>query len=68
MKRARRWSAREDLRDESDVRRLEATQRRRAAAVSLVLWMAKEYAEAGGSNGPEMRTYRDACAELGVEP
>ena len=29
-------------------------------ALALVMWMAEEYAESGGSNGPEMRAYRDA--------
>lgn len=27
------------------------------AAAQSILWMAKEYAEAGGSRGPEMRDY-----------
>lgn len=29
-------------------------------AAKSLLWMAEKYAEAGGSNGPEMREYRAA--------
>jgi uncharacterized coiled-coil DUF342 family protein len=48
------------------VRTMEAgakeTDRLREAARSI-LWMAKEYAEAGGRGGPEMRDY-EAAAEI----
>lgn len=37
------------------------------AAFSL-LWMAENYAEGGGSRGPEMRDYREAMATITGEP
>jgi hypothetical protein len=37
-------------------------------AFRLIDWMAKEYAEAGGSGGPEMRTYNEALALLKETP
>jgi len=33
-------------------------------AARSIMWMAKEYAEAGGSHGPEMRDYTDAEEKL----
>lgn len=43
----------------SDAERVERYKRAYEAAKSL-LWMAKEYAEAGGSDGPEMRDFEEA--------
>lgn len=40
-----------------EVRKLE----RQLKAAKSILWMAQEYAEAGGSRGPEMREYKKAC-------
>ena len=37
-------------------------------AFRLIDWMAKEYAEAGGSDGPEMRTYNEALSLLKETP
>jgi hypothetical protein len=37
-------------------------------ATKGLLWMAKEYAEAGGDLGPEMRKLREACAVLEIDP
>ena len=37
-------------------------------ALCCILWMAREYAEAGGSGGPEMRDFREACEEAGINP
>jgi hypothetical protein len=42
--------------------------RERDARVRMELGMAKEYAEAGGSGGPEMRTYNEALALLKETP
>lgn len=40
------------------LRRMIGQIERQLSAAKSVLWMAEKYAEAGGSNGPEMREYK----------
>lgn len=37
------------------------------SAAKSILWMAREYAEGGGSNGPEMQDYRAAAEIIGED-
>ena len=67
------WAEVEKVTAERDAARAElARLRERDARVReafrLIDWMAKEYAEAGGSGGPEMRAYNEAIALLKETP
>lgn len=37
-------------------------------AAKSLMWMAKEWAEGGGSGGLEMRDYLEVCETMGMEP
>ena len=59
-------SERGDLK--AEVARLRERDAKAREAFGLIAWMAKEYAEAGGSGGPELRTYNDAMRLLEETP
>lgn len=52
----------------AELARLRERDARVREAFRLIDWMAKEYAEAGGSGGPEMRAYNEAIALLKETP
>lgn len=52
----------------AELDRLRERDARAREAFGLIDWMAKEYAEAGGSSGPEMRAYNEAIALLKETP
>lgn len=52
----------------AELARLRERDARAREAFGLIDWMAKEYAEAGGSSGPEMRAYNEAIALLKETP
>lgn len=51
----------------AEIERLNGEHKRVVDAARSILWMARAYAEGGGSNGPEMQDYEAAVEIIGED-